>query len=457
MPYHLNDFGADGNGVTNDAAALQRAIDTCYEAGGGTVLVPAGQVFMTGSFVLKARVELYLERGATLLASPNYADYTREHFSDAVTDGLFDETELPKRAWITSFRAHDAAITGGGTLDGNGRAFVAEDQTYIYKMRDNGDEPQYLARPYTLHLIGSVGLTIKDVIIKDGAFWTLRLTGCEDVVIHGVRIRNDLKLPNNDAIDLVNCRRVRVSDCDIVSGDDAICLKTNRATQVYGACEDITVTGCTLMSTSSALKLGNEICSPIRNVIFDACTVRSSHRGLCIHVGEPGDVENVIFSNMIVETRIFYEAWWGRGEPIYLNSTPWRKRDGSGRIRRVRIFNVLAKSENGVMIYAEKPGWIDDIVLENVRIELNKTSKWNGSRQDLRPRDEGDGMPELPTNGFTVHHAKNVTLRNCEVVWGENRPAYYGKAVAAEGAVGLELTGFKGEDAHVTHAEQGTE
>ncbi len=395
MTYNIEDFGAVGDSVTNAARAIQRAIDTCHKVGGGTVLVPAGQTFMSGSFALKARVELHVERGATLLASPDYADYAHEHFSDAVTNGLFDETELPKRAWITSFEAHDAAITGGGTLDGNGRAFVAEDLTYIYRMQGDGDEPQYLARPYTLHLIGSVGLTVRDIIIKDGAFWTLRLTGCEDVVIHGIRVRNDLKLPNNDAIDLVNCRRVRVSDCDIVSGDDAICLKTNRATQVYGACEDITVTGCTLMSTSSALKLGNEIYSPIRNVVFDACTIRGTHRGLSVHVGEPADVDNVIFSNMIVEARIFHDAWWGRGELIYLNSTPWRNRNGSGRIRHVRISNVLSKSENGVMIRAEKPGFIDDVVLENVRIELSKTSKWDGSRQDLRPR-EGEGLVVLP-------------------------------------------------------------
>lgn len=99
------------------------------------------------------------------------------------------------------------------------------------------------------------------------------------------------------------------------------------------------------------------------------------------------------------------------------------------------------------MIYAEQPGFIDDVVLENVRLELSKTSKWDGSRQDLRPC-EGEGLLEMPTNGFTVHNAHHVTLRNCEVVWGERRPDYYGKALSAEGTEGLEVVGFRGEDAH---------
>lgn len=445
--YNILEFGAKGDGRTNDALAIQQTIDTCHIAGGGRIVIPAGRVFLCGSFVLRPRVELHLEYGATLLASPSYDDYSREHFSDAITNGLFDETELPKRAWISAFEAHHSAITGGGTLDGNGRAFIAQDLGYIYQMRDNGDEAQYRARPYTLHLIGCIGLTIRDVIIKDGAFWTLRLTGCEDAVIHGIRIRNDLKLPNNDAIDLVNCRRVRISDCEVAAGDDAICLKTNRATQVYGLCEDITVMGCTLMSTSSALKIGNECFSPIRNVIFDSCIIRSSHRGLSIHQGEPGDVENVIFSNMIIQTRIFHELWWGRGEPIYINSTAWRNAHGVGRIRHVRILNVLAQSENGAMIYAQHPGYVEDVLLENIRVEINKTSKWSGARQDLRPC-EGEGMPQMPTNGFTLHNAHNVTLRNCEVAWGEHCPEYYHKAISAEGVKGLRLEGFKGEDAH---------
>lgn len=444
MRHDILEYGAAGDGRANDAAAIQRAIDACAAAGGGTVLVPSGRVYFCGSIALKPRVELHLERGATLLASGDYADYPRELESDVLTGGLVDETELPRRAFITAYGAHDAAITGGGVIDGNGRAFVETDLGHIYVMKG---ADQYFARPYTLHLIGCEGLTVRDVIIRDGAFWTLRLTGCEDVVVHGVRIRNDTKLPNNDAIDLDRCRRVRISDCDIVSGDDAICLKTCRGTAAFGPCEDVTVTGCTLMSTSSALKIGNECCAPIRNVVFDACVVRGTHRGLSVHVGEPGDVENVLFSNIVLETRLFHESWWGRGEPIYVNSTPWREKDGVGRIRRLRFTNILARCENGAMIYAARPGDVSDVVLENVRLEIDRWTRWPGGRQDLRPR-EGEGMPQMPTHGFSLHNAHGVALRHCEVAWGERRPPDFGKAIWTENVSGLELEGFKGEDAH---------
>ena len=444
MTYNILDYGAQGDGQTNDAAAIQATIHACHLAGGGRVLVPAGQVFMSGTLVLLGGIELHLEQGSILRASANYADYPPELESTPLSRGKMDDDNLPHRAFITAFEAHDMAITGGGTIDGNGRAFVGRDLGHIYEMA--GPRP-YLERPYTLHLIGCQGVSIRNIIIQDGAFWTLRLTGCEDGVIQGIRIRNDLKLPNNDAIDLVNCRRIRVANCDIVAGDDAICLKTHLGTQAFGPCEDITVTGCTLQTTSSALKIGNEIFSPIRNVVFDSCVIRRSHRGLSVHVGEPGDVENVLFSNMVVETQLFHTDWWGRGEPIYINSTAWRSHHGVGRIRNLRFSQILARSENGVMVLAQHPGYIENVVFEGVQLEIGKHTAWPGDRQDLRPR-EGEGLPLMPTHGFTLHNAHRITLRNCSVRWEANPPGYYGQALATHGVRGLRLEGFSGDDAH---------
>ncbi len=445
--YNILDFGAAGNGQTNDAPAIQQAIDTCTSGGGGTVLFPAGKIYRSGTLVLKSKVELHLERGATLLASADYGDYPPELEIDRLTGGKVVETELPKRAFIVAYNADYAAITGSGVIDGQGRGFVAEDLGHIYRM--NG-EFQYLERPFTLFLVGCQHLDLRDVTIRDAAFWTVRLTGCEDVVIHALRIDNDLKLPNNDGIDLDRCRNVRISDCHIVCGDDAICLKTCRGSADYGMCENITVTGCTLMTTSSALILGAENRAGIRNVIFEACVIRSSHRGLAIHLSEAGDIENVLFSNMIVETRIFNEAWWGRGEPIYLTVIPWDEQRGIGHIRQVRFTNILARSENGVFIQGWEPGLISEILLENVRVELDKWSQQPGGRHDIRPCPGGEsaGLPAHPTAGFFIQNAADVTLRNCQVAWGQNRPEYFRHALESHNTPGLQLENFTGTAAH---------
>ena len=247
---------------------------------------------------------------------------------------------------ISGVKASNIAVTGGGVIDGGGRHFVETNLPYIYRMKGR--------RPFTFFLTGCRNLTFRDVVIRDGALWTVRLSGCEDVVIHGVQILNDLKLPNNDAIDLDRCRNVRISDCHIESGDDCICLKACEETAEYGPCENITVTNCVLESTSAALIIGCEARSVIGNVVFDSCIVRSSHRGLAVHLSEESDVENVIFSNMVVETRLFHDDWWGRAEPIYVTAIPWTDKHKIGHVRHVRFVNILCRSENGALSKAGK-------------------------------------------------------------------------------------------------------
>jgi hypothetical protein len=424
--YNIDDFGAAGDGQTNDAAAIQRAIDACAKQG-GRVVIPAGKIYMAGTIALKSNVELYIERGATLLASGNPADYTPRI------------TQRRYLAFITADDADNIAITGGGLIDGSGQQFIASVQPHIYRMKQE--------RPFTLFLLGCTNVSIHDVTVRDGAVWTLRLSGCEDVVIHGIRILNDLKLPNDDAIDLDRCRNVRISDCHIESGDDCICLKTCEETAGMGNCENITVTGCTLVSTSCALIIGCECRSPMRNVIFDSCVIRASHRGLGIHLSEESDIENVLFSNMIVETRLFHEDWWGRAEPIYITAIPWTEQHRIGHVRHIRFSNVLCRSENGVFVQGWERGLIDDILFDNVRVEIDKWSKWAGGGHDIRPC-PGEGLLEHPTAGFFLKNAGSVNLRNCEVVWGSNRPDYFRHALESHDVEHLTLENFRGDAAH---------
>jgi len=418
--FNILEFGAVGDGQTNDAAAIQKAIDACHAAGGGMVLVPAGKTFLSGTIHLKSHVNFHLEGGAKLIASDKEADY-------------------PNRIMIEALDAENVALTGTGLIDGRARLFMTEELPHIFRGT--------LWRPRLIGLTGCKGVVIEHVTLKDSANWGLHLTGCENVVIHGITIRNDLKVPNCDGIDPDHCRNVRISDCHIEAGDDCIVIKNTREFAQYGPSENITVTGCTLKSTSAAIKIGTESVSDFRNIVFDGCVISGTNRGLAIQLRDEGHVENVIFSNIVVETRLFHEDWWGRAEPIYVTAFPRTEETRVGHIRHVRFSNIIARGENGAYIAGITPDRVEDIVLDNVRVEIVKSSKWPGGKHDRRPGVAG-GIVLRNTAGFYVEYARDVVLRHCRVAWGTERPDYFGHALEAREVEGLVVENFRGEAGH---------
>jgi len=128
--HNVREFGAIGNGSVNDTLAIQKAIDKCYEEGGGRVVVPSGGVYLTGTLVLKSNIELFVERGATILGSSNIDDYS-------------NVSSTRYRALITACDSSDISITGGGVIDGNGRMFIETALPYIYIVCASEDHSQY--------------------------------------------------------------------------------------------------------------------------------------------------------------------------------------------------------------------------------------------------------------------------------------------------------------------------
>ena len=376
--YDIISFGAKGDGVTDDAMAIQKAIDRCSAEGGGIVLLPRNHVFLSGPIELKSQVELHLEATATLKANPDEGIYRLSAFGENRGEGML---------WLWGKDAENISITGKGTIHGNGIAFMGAELGDSYELKPLADQT-FDPRPHVLTLTNVTNLTIRDVTIKEGAYWTVHLIGCNEAVIDGINLLNNLKIRNGDGIDLDHSKNVRIANCHITSGDDCICLKNRREFEQYGSCHDIVVTNCVMSSRSCAIKIGSENMDSIYNVVFDNCIITGSNRGLGIQNRDEGTVTDVVFSNIQLDCRLWSDVWWGKAEPIYVTSYPrangnhkdanWRFPKGQiegrcGEVSRIYFNNITALSENGCFVGGDVPGKVKDIYFNNVRVKLNST------------------------------------------------------------------------------------
>jgi len=435
--FNVADFGATGGDIRADTAAIQSAIDACAGRGGGRVVVPAGATIRIGTIELRSRVELHLERGALLQASPHHGDFTRF----ALPPVWFDPGPVQKLGVVVyADGAEDIAITGPGRIDGNGMAYVSEVGPYIYKCVS--------LRPFTVVLKGCRHVLLRDFSLTNSAFWTLRLLGCDDASIDSVRIDGDLRMPNNDGIDIDRSSNVRIRGCHITTGDDCVSLKAVPLSEgITRPCENVVISGCTLVSRSSGIVLGCDVSGAIRDVVVSDCIIKDSHRGVAVRLSLEGSIERALFSNLIIETKIFDSMWWGRGEPIQIEAVAWNERTALGVIRDIRFSNLICRSENGAVVYAAEPGHIENISFDRVSIHIDRPSAFAGGRQDLRPSATAP-LPKMGTSGFLLRHAAAVSFRDCTVTWGPNPPAYFQYALDADGCPGLAASGLSGDAAH---------
>ena len=413
--YNVVDYGAVGNKIVDDAKAIQQAIDECSANGGGTVLLPANHTFMSGPLCLKSNVNLHLEATAVLLANPDEGIYKLSAFGENRGEGMM---------WIYANGADNISITGKGTIHGNGIAFMGKELDDSYELKP---VTTFDPRPHVLTLTDVKNLTIRDITIRDGAYWTVHLIGCDGAVIDGISLLNNLKIRNGDGIDLDHSRNVRISNCHITSGDDCICLKNRREFEQYGPCHDITVTNCVMTSRSCAIKIGSENMDSIYNVVFDNCVITRSNRGLGIQNRDEGTVTDVMFSNIIMDCQLWSDVWWGKAEPIYVTSYPrangnhkdanWRFPKGEtvgrcGEVSRIYFNNIVANSENGCFVGGDIEGKVNNVHFSNVRLVRKKVTAYEGGSIDLRPCRDTQFMP---TQGRAVT-TQNVTGCTLDVV-----------------------------------------
>ena len=235
--YDISSFGAKGDGVTDNTPLIQRAIDSCAKTG-GRVYFPAG-TFLTGTLYLKSNVTLHISEGAVVLA---HHDISKYPYQDA---GIPFYGELwARQSLIFCKGQQNVGIEGKGTIDGQGGKFLAN----TLKKPD-----RYRNRPYLLWFAGCKNVSVKDVQLRNSAFWMQHYLGCEYVLIDGIRVWNHSN-KNNDMMDIDGCKNVTV--CNVIgdSDDDGITIKSTSPL----VSENITITNCVISSHCNALKFGTE-------------------------------------------------------------------------------------------------------------------------------------------------------------------------------------------------------
>jgi polygalacturonase len=422
--FDVGDYGAAGDGATLDTAALQRALNEAAAAGGGAqVLLRGGKRYLTGALTLPGGIDFHLADDAELLVSTEQKDFG-------------------SRPVLSAQGAQGLRISGTGRINGRSPEFMGKYDPVNEWWRPKG------FRPRLLSLAGCRDLEVRDVTFFQAPSWTLHLLGCEHTLVDGIKIRNQLDVPNCDGIDPDHCRDLEIRNCDIVCGDDAIVIKTTRAGASYGPSENIRVHDCVLETQDSGLKIGTETTQDIRNVRFERCEVKTGCRGLCIQLRDEGNISDIEFRDIKFVARYFSDPWWGRGEAISFTAIPRSPQVRVGAISNVRVANVTGRAENSVRLRGSPGSRVRDVRLENVAVTLDRWTKYRGGLWDNRPTTAVPGIEPHGTPGYGFEQADNIALENCRVGWGENRPDYFTHALEAVDVTGLSYPGFVGAAAH---------
>jgi polygalacturonase len=396
----VRDFGAKGDGTTKDTAAIQKAIDTCAAArGGGTVKLEGG-VFVSAPLLLKSHVTLDVMHGATLLGSPDHADYPKKR-----------EFNAPGyQALLSSVNAEDVSIistgTGGepGTIDGNGRSWWES----IRGTKDAGLLGSENTRPRLIVFDHTKHVKMDGVNVKNSPYWQIVPYYADDVTIRNVRITADLPSPNTDAIDPFSSSNVLIEHVYADVGDDDVAIKSGMVNSPGpdAPSKNIIVRDC-VFEHGHGVSIGSELAGGAQNILVERVSFKGTDNGVRVKANRDrgNDVGNIVFRDITmdgVKTAVLISEYYPKTLPTG-EVAPEPVQRLTPHFHDITVENLTATNINwaGVVVgLPEAPAL--NILLKNVSITAQR--------------------------GMTFAYA-HVTTDNLKVVAADGKPLTEGAGV----------------------------
>ncbi|WP_400244292.1 glycoside hydrolase family 28 protein [Niallia sp. JL1B1071] len=411
--YIITEFGAksDGNLCT---ASIQKAIDTAFENGGGKVIIPPGE-FLTGALLLKDNMEFHLAAGAELTFSDDQKDYF------VVTSRWEGVAREVYASCLYAENSRNLSITGFGTINGNG-------EKWWHIFRKEREKLAY-PRPKLISLDGCENITIKDVTLINSPSWTINPICSQNITIDNLTIKNPKDSPNTDGIDPESCSNVRISNCHIDVGDDCIAIKAGTEdTAERIACENITITNCTMVHGHGGVVLGSEMSGDIRNVTINNCVFQDTDRGIRLKSrrGRGGVIEDIRVDNIVMDGVIcpfilnLYYFCGPKGKDKYVwDKNPYPVTVDTPKFRRIHFANITARKVHASagFIYGLAEQYVSELTFNQIDISLAENAI-PGKPAMMA------GIEDMNNRGFYVGFAKDV-LFNRITIENHEGPAFY--------------------------------
>ncbi|MBQ2628116.1 MAG: hypothetical protein IJG13_00415 [Kiritimatiellae bacterium] len=356
--FDVRTYGAKGDGVAKDTAAIQKAIDAASAAGGGTVEFAPG-TYLAGSIWLRDNVDFHLGPGATLKGSPDPADYCASNCcpQNAASPRSGDNTSGGHL--LLGVGVKNVTLRGPGKVDGNSPAFILDAAGKPLKSKND-----IVWRPAQMvWFVDSSDIRITDLELADSPYWSCFILNCDRVWIRGCYVHTERRRYhtfNGDGIDIDRSRWVTISDCRIDTADDCITLRASATKRLADPrdCAYVTVSDCNLSTSCNAIRPGVGE-GRIHDAVFSNLTISDTPTAFNFvssygRLSRGADISGIRVQNVRVDSRLFLRMH-------HMYST-------EGLFRDIVFDGVSGTVREPSRIYAKKTRPFENIAFRNVEL-----------------------------------------------------------------------------------------